>query len=194
MSKPSRCTSLLLLVLLSAAAQQAFGQMTAPEVVANINIITGQSQALQTPANQINLLSGPLFLIGLGPFPQIVVGFTQIVNTVSSDISAMQGTQPFSVLSDEQSILDAFTTFVQVHQELLNILIGKAGLLNDLPLVGPPVAQVLRSLEAVVDTIAFNLIDLVPDVAAPFTQQKNSLDVTIALAITTYTPAADLGP
>jgi hypothetical protein len=43
--------------------------MTAPQVVANINIITGQSQALQAPANSINLLSGPLFLIGQGPFP-----------------------------------------------------------------------------------------------------------------------------
>lgn len=30
-------------------------------------------------------------------------------------------------------------------------MIGKAGILNDLPLVGPPVAQVLRSLESVVD-------------------------------------------
>jgi hypothetical protein len=43
--------------------------MTAPQIVANINIITGQSQALQAPANSINLLSGPLFLIGQGPFP-----------------------------------------------------------------------------------------------------------------------------
>ncbi|KAE9365475.1 hypothetical protein N431DRAFT_353383 [Stipitochalara longipes BDJ] len=165
-----------------------YAQMTAPQVVGNINVITGQSQALQAPANSINILSGPLFLIGLGPFPQIVVGFTQIVSTVTSDINAMAGVQPFSVLSDEQSILDAFTTFVEVHQELLNILIGKAGILNDLPLVGPPVAQVLRSLEAVVDTIAFGLIDLVPDVAAPFTNQKNSLDVTIGKAITAYTP------
>jgi len=166
-----------------------YAQMTAPEIVANINIITGQSQALQSPANSINLLSGPLFLIGQGPFPQIVVGFSQIVTTVTNDIQAMAGTPPFSVRSDEQSILDAFTTFVEVHQELLNILIGKSGILNDLPLVGPPVAQVLRSLEAVVDTIAFNLIDMVPDVAAPFTSQKNSLDVTIGQAITAYTPA-----
>lgn len=48
-------------------------QMTAPQIVSNINIITGQSQALQAPANSINLLSGPLFLIGQGPFP---VGFS----------------------------------------------------------------------------------------------------------------------
>jgi len=166
-----------------------YAQMTAPQIVSNINIITGQSQALQAPANSINILSGPLFLIGQGPFPQIIVGFSQIVTTANNDIQAMAGTQPFSVLSDEQSILNAFTTFVEVHQELLNILIGKAGLLNDLPFVGPPVAEVLRSLEAVVDTIAFGLIDLVPDVAAPFTNQMNSLDVTIGQAINAYTPA-----
>lgn len=39
-----------------------------------------------------------------------------------------------------------------VHQALLNILIGKSGLVpNLLPFVGPPVAQVLRQLESVVD-------------------------------------------
>lgn len=46
-----------------------YAQLTAPQIVANINIITGQSQALQAPANSINILSGPLFLIGQGPFP-----------------------------------------------------------------------------------------------------------------------------
>jgi hypothetical protein len=46
-----------------------YAGMTAPQVVDNINIITGQSQALQAPANSINSLSGPLFLIGQGPFP-----------------------------------------------------------------------------------------------------------------------------
>jgi hypothetical protein len=174
---------------LAATLLTSVSAMTAPEVVSNLNTITSQSQQLQGPANSINLLSGPLFLIGQGPFPQIVIGFTQIINTVTSDIQAMQGVQPFTVESDEESILMAFTTFVEVHQELLQIIIGKAGILNDLPLVGPPVAQVLRSLESVVDTIAFGLIDLVPDVAAPFTDQKNSLDVVIEQAINAYTPA-----
>jgi hypothetical protein len=41
--------------------------------------------------------------------------------------------------------------FVRVHQALLNILIGKAGLLQQVPLVGPPVAAVLRQVESVVD-------------------------------------------
>lgn len=43
--------------------------LTAPQIVENINIITSLSQNLQGPANSINLLSGPLFLIGQGPFP-----------------------------------------------------------------------------------------------------------------------------
>lgn len=38
-----------------------------------------------------------------------------------------------------------------VHQELLNIFIGKAGLLNTVPLVGKPVASVIHAVEGVVD-------------------------------------------
>jgi len=43
--------------------------LTASEIVDNINVITTMSQDLQAPANSINILSGPLFLIGQGPFP-----------------------------------------------------------------------------------------------------------------------------
>jgi len=167
----------------------AVATLTAPQVVDNINIITGKSQALQSPANQINILSGPLFLVGLGPFPTLVLGFSDIVTTVSADITAMAGTPPFTVLSAENDILTAWTTFIQVHQALLNIIIGKAGLLNDLPLVGPPVAQVLRSLEAVVDTVALGVAAMVPDVSISITAQAGDLHVTIEKAITAYTPA-----
>jgi hypothetical protein len=69
------------------------------------------------------------------------VGFSQIITTVNNDIQAMavsnessklelvwfqatkiifQGTQPFSVLSDEQSILDAFTTVRNVPSKTLD--------------------------------------------------------------------------
>lgn len=40
--------------------------------------------------------------------------------------------------------------FVVVYQELLNILIGKAGLSNTVPFIGQPVAVVLRGVEGVV--------------------------------------------
>jgi hypothetical protein len=41
--------------------------------------------------------------------------------------------------------------FVRVHQVLLNVLIGKAGLFKTVPFIGQPVASVLRQVEAVVD-------------------------------------------
>ena len=41
--------------------------------------------------------------------------------------------------------------FVRVNQALLNILIGKAGLCSSMPMVGAPIAQQLRSIEAVFD-------------------------------------------
>lgn len=44
--------------------------------------------------------------------------------------------------------------FVRVHQILLNILIGKAGLFNTVPLIGAPVAAILRQIEKVVDVSA----------------------------------------
>jgi hypothetical protein len=40
---------------------------------------------------------------------------------------------------------------VRVYQELLNILIGKAGILEKIPWVGQPVATVVRQVENVID-------------------------------------------
>ena len=106
-------------------------------------------------------------------------------------------------------------------------MIGKSGLvLNLVPFVGPPLAQVLSQLESVVDvsrqstsiayyalhmslleattslapktftleltqarfvqTIAFELISLVPDNADAATNQKDSIDVTLASAIDSW--------
>lgn len=53
--------------------------------------------------------------------------------------------------SDADDIFDAFRDFVRVHQQLLSILIGKAGFLTQVPFLGPPVAAVLRGIESVVD-------------------------------------------
>ena len=44
-------------------------QTTPAQVVTNIKKITKMSRDLQTPAQTINLVNGPLIVIGLGPFP-----------------------------------------------------------------------------------------------------------------------------
>jgi len=72
-----------------------------------------------------------------------------------------------------------------VHQELLKTIIGKHGLLSLTPFT-QPIAAVLRTLEGVVDTLAFGIIDSVPTCAQDATQNKNSLDSTLSDAQDTY--------
>jgi hypothetical protein len=63
----------------------------------------------------------------------------------------MQGTAPVTTAADSDAIFNAFREFVVIHQQLLKILIGKSGLFQTVPIIGAPVAAVLRSLEGVVD-------------------------------------------
>jgi hypothetical protein len=81
--------------------------------------------------------------------------------------------------------------FVVVHQELLKILIGKSGLLEGIFL--GPVAAVLRTLESVVDTLAFGIIDSAPVCEATATTDKSNLDDTLGKAVCAYTPGGTLG-
>jgi len=166
--------------------------LAASDVVDALNTLTTKSQSCQGPANQITIVNIALAVSGQGPVPAVIYRLSDIVTTLGSVIGSLAGTQPFTVKSDEDAIVTALTTFVQVHQALLNILIGKAGLVpNLLPFVGPPLAAVLRNLESVVDTFAFELIDLVPDNAPAATTQKDSLDVTIIKAVNAWSGVDD---
>lgn len=161
-------------------------QITPAQVVSNIRMVTQKSQALQAPAQSITIINGPLIVIGQGPFPQIIAGFTDIVSTATTAISQMQGMPPVPAGADSDAIFDAFREFVRVHQALLNILIGKAGLFNTVPFIGQPLAAVLRQIENVVDTIAFMLIDAVESRASDLQNQANSLDGTLTICINSY--------
>lgn len=57
--------------------------------------------------------------------------------------------------NDATAIGNAFRIFVEVHKQLLNVIIGKARVLTQLPLVGAPVSAVLRLVEGVVDVSFF---------------------------------------
>lgn len=123
----------------------------------------------------------------------------------------MKGMEPVPAGAPADAIFDAFREFVSVHQALLNILIGKAGLFNTVPFIGQPVAAVLRQIEGVVDvslgpptnwettglnqltcffftpqTVAFMLIDTVQSRASDLQSQANSLDMTLATCINSY--------
>jgi hypothetical protein len=74
---------------------------------------------------------------------------------------------------------------VQVHQALLQVIIGKHGLLTLVPFF-EPIRLALVSLEAAIDTLAFDLIALIPTQQPAANAQFASLSVTLTSAITTY--------
>ncbi|GAW15451.1 hypothetical protein ANO14919_048600 [Xylariales sp. No.14919] len=169
-----------------AMAATAMGALSPQQIADGLKAVTKLSQDLQQPAQSITIVNAPLIVIGQGPFPGIIAGFTQIVTTATVTISQLDGTGPVTNTADADLIFNAFRGFVRVHQELLNILIGKAGILTKVPIIGQPVATVLRQVEGVVDTIAITLIDLVESRAKDLTSEANNLGGTLDLAIQEY--------
>jgi hypothetical protein len=90
------------------AAVPALAALSPAQVVSNIKMLTQKSQALQAPAQSITIINGPLIIIGQGPFPQLIVGFTDIVSTVTTSIAQMQGSAPVTKAADATAIYDAF--------------------------------------------------------------------------------------
>jgi len=164
--------------------------LTVIQVVDNINTVATMSQNLQVIAGKITIVDGPLLALGLGQFNNLVTGFQAIVTTVTGDVTAMTDTPAFTNANDIDLISTAFSQFIQVHQALLNIVIGKAGLLTDLPLFGQPVVNVLRQLESVVDSLSLSLINMIPPDQAQVSAEKGSLDEELKNTITIYSGQA----
>ncbi|KAK3191659.1 hypothetical protein K4F52_002474 [Lecanicillium sp. MT-2017a] len=158
----------------------------AAQVVVNINIITTKSRDLQTPAKALTVVDAALFPIGQGNIPKIIAGFQDIITTVQEALGSMN---PETYAGkDADIIFDAFRTFVMVHQQLLNILIGKAGIVQRVPIIGQPMAAILRALEEIVDTFAYSLIDMMQDRVEDMQQQATDLGETIDNCIAAYSP------
>jgi len=91
-----------------ALAAPIAAQTTPAQVVENIQTLSQKSQALQAPAQSITILNGPLIVVGLGPFPQIITGFTDIVTTVTVALGQMRGMPPVPAGEQSDAIFDAF--------------------------------------------------------------------------------------
>ncbi|KAJ2998554.1 hypothetical protein NUW54_g4377 [Trametes sanguinea] len=94
---------------------------------------------------------------------------------------------PSEVLDEQgaKAVVVALTTFVEVHQALLNVVIGKHSIASRLFFTAP-VAAVLRSLEAAIDALAFALIGLIPTEKDHANAQFALLAVTLDDAEDTY--------
>lgn len=171
---------------LAAFAIPALAATTPDQVVQNIKGITQKSQDLQMPASQLNLVNGALVVVGQGPLPKVIFGFADIVTTAGKAFVQMQGMAPVAPGQASDAIFDSFREFVKVHQALLNILIGKAGLFTTIPFIGAPVAAVLRQIEMVVDTLANTLIDTLQGRQSEVQQQGDMLMATVEKSIQSF--------
>ncbi|KAH8147611.1 uncharacterized protein LAJ45_08439 [Morchella importuna] len=159
----------------------------AQQIVQAFKEITTLSDNLRIDTQKINLINAPLqgYKIAQG-FAAIITRVGQASAMLSGGSSRKTRRQMAPLAdADAQLVVGALTTFVQVHQALLNVVIGKHGLLTLIPFF-EPIRQALVSLEATVDTFAFYLIAMIPTQKPAADTQFGSLTVTVKFAITTY--------
>ncbi|BFI12277.1 hypothetical protein MPTK1_4g06545 [Marchantia polymorpha subsp. ruderalis] len=153
---------------------------TTEKIIEGLKTVTEMSDQLRVATNKINIFNAPQ------QGAVIASGFATIIQKVSEGIVRVDrvtsGPLPDA---DAQLVVDALTTFVQVHQALLNVVIGKHGILTMIPFF-EPIRRALVSLEAVIDRLAFDLIALIPTQKSSATIQFQKLDVTLKDAEDTY--------
>ncbi|PTQ35235.1 hypothetical protein MARPO_0073s0099 [Marchantia polymorpha] len=120
---------------------------TREKIVEGLKTVTDMSDQLRVATQKINIFNAPQ------QGAVIASGFATIIQKVSEGIVRVDrvtsGPLPDA---DAQLVVDALTTFVQVHQALLNVVIGKHGILTMIPFF-EPIRMSLVSLEAVIDRL-----------------------------------------
>ncbi|BBN07810.1 hypothetical protein Mp_4g06550 [Marchantia polymorpha subsp. ruderalis] len=165
---------------LASAESDAALTATTEKIVEGLKTVTDMSDQLRVATQKINIFNAPQ------QGAVIASGFATIIQKVSEGIVRVDrvtsGPLPDA---DAQVVVDALTTFVQVHQALLNVVIGKHGILTMIPFF-EPIRVALVSLEGVIDRLAFDLIALIPTQKSSATIQFQKLDVTLKDAEDTY--------
>jgi hypothetical protein len=153
-----------------------------------VKILEGLDK-VTTQSNNLRIAVETITVFNAGEKGIIIVqGLTSITAKIGQSTTRVDSvsTGPLSD-DDAQLVVQALTTFVQVHQALLQVIIGKHGLLTLVPFF-EPIRLALVSLEAAIDTLAFDLIALIPTQQPAANAQFASLSVTLTTAITTYSP------
>ncbi|KAF8591047.1 hypothetical protein K439DRAFT_1627131 [Ramaria rubella] len=163
-------------------APRAFAALTPAQVVTNINIVTTASGNLNTLTSSLSTSTDPADVPTIGQ--NIVTDFQAIITSLTGDVTAMKATPPFNDVS-AQPIVTALRDFVNVHQQLLSTVIGKHAILAQFG-VTAPVAAVLRTLEATIDSFAFAMINLIPTQKPAVQNDQSTLDTSVGNTITTY--------
>lgn len=177
-------------------------------VIDAINKVTLLSQNLQSAAKRIGT-SGTMKRdnsIAQTPIDDVALGLNNIAVTLTTASPRFLFLSPFPQGCDTDTIVIALIEFVRVHQALLAILIGQAGLLPNAPIkrdapengavqlyerdnegfIGYAIAKALRAVEGIVDTTAFTILKLCPTRSQCAKNQKDAIDGSLAEAIKAY--------
>ncbi|TBU28545.1 hypothetical protein BD311DRAFT_865480 [Dichomitus squalens] len=172
----STLVNVLPVVLLGAAGAMA---QSSDAVISAIQSFTSVSSNLADTVNDLSIVN---FATDGPEIPAGLENITTAVNSFNAEFSPSTPPYPDDVAIE---VVDVLTTFVEVHQQLLELIIGKHSLAAQFALTAP-IAEALRALESVVDTFAFALIDLIPTEQGPALAQVNALNVTFTQTVTTY--------
>jgi hypothetical protein len=95
-------------VAAAACAVPALAVLTPAQQVSGIQALTQEFTALQPQADKITTITGPLLVIGQGPFPPIIQGLSKFVQDASAFYSKQQGSAPVTKTADADAIYDAY--------------------------------------------------------------------------------------
>jgi len=156
------------------------------DIVSDLKTFTQKAQAIQGPAQSISIINGPLLVIGLGPFPSVIRAYVDLVTTMSNSLANMQGLSPIKG-SEADDVFNAYRDFARVNEYTFQILTGKAGLFQTVPIIGQPMIAILSQVEQIYDVYTFAMIDALPSHAADVQGLASSLDAAEDVVIQAYT-------
>ncbi|KFZ01123.1 hypothetical protein V501_10193 [Pseudogymnoascus sp. VKM F-4519 (FW-2642)] len=159
---------------------------TPQQVVECFRALTHNAKSLERTAQSISVINAPLIVIGQGPFAVIISGFSDQVQIGNTLIELLDNGFTELTRADEDLVFYAYEEFSRAEKATLNILIVKAGIAEQVPMVGPPVAAVLRQVKEVVASISNTLIQNIQSRAKDFESEAKSLGDTLDLAISKY--------
>ncbi|KDR84335.1 hypothetical protein GALMADRAFT_1340639 [Galerina marginata CBS 339.88] len=160
-------------------SQAVFAALTPNDVVVNVNIVTSVSANLNSVLTGLTVSTSPQTVATIAK--TTVTDFQTIITNLAGDVTAMEATPPFAD-GVTQPVVDALT---DVHQLLLSTVIGKHGIFAQFGATAP-IAAILSSLEAGIDSFAFAMIALIPTRNADVTGDQNSLDTSVGNTIALY--------
>jgi len=169
---------------LALCSTPAFSALFPAQIRDSLNLLSAKSKIVQLPAQNLDILSDALGLVGAGPQPLIVDGLDAI--KVAATVFGLQMVgSPFVTAGPEaNSVFDSFRFFVRSHQELLNILIDRASLLS--AVLGRPVASAIQEVEHAIDAVVLGLTVLVPTRGGDIKSEADALKATLDVAASKY--------